>query len=124
MSLPTGKPTTPPRVNQESFLCATYHPIYTPSLYFVHNLLYLFFPLTGLLVPYQYRVSFIFVSLAHSEVSSMLLALKEKSQMDEYLKKTVLLTPQTANTVLIPETLSPSSPLEHVVGIFIEHLQN
>jgi len=54
----------------------------------------------------------------------MLLALKEKSQMDEYLKKAILLTPQTANTVLIPETLSPSSPLEHVVGIFTEDLQN
>lgn len=43
--------------------------------------------------------------------------------MNECLKKAVL-TPQTVNTVLIPETLSPSSPLEHVVGIFTEDLQN
>lgn len=40
-----------------------------------------------------------------------MLALREDSQMDEYLKKAVFLTPQTAIAALIPKTLSPLSAL-------------
>lgn len=91
MSLPTGNQPVSHSKSSRFFVLHT-----IPFILLVYNLHIIHCihpPPIILLVPYQYWASLIFVSLVATGVSSMLLAIREESQMDEYLKRLSFLPP-------------------------------